>query len=251
MAPVVTLIGVEGLPELREGDDLALMAVRACEKQGTPLQEGDILVFSQKVVSKAEGRLVDLRTVTPSDLAHRVAERMGRDPRHMEVVLRESRGVVRMTDWVLISETHHGFRCANAGVDASNVPGEETVCLLPEDPDASALRLHRRLGELTGLYIPVVITDTWGRPWREGVINFAVGVAGLAPLLDLRGAPDMHGRPLQATVLATADEIAAASGLAMPKAGGVPVVVVRGYRYEKSPGSARGLIRPAERDLFR
>ena len=225
--------------------------MEAARIAGLSFEPGDILVIAQKVVSKAEGRLVDLRTVAPSKEASEIAERQHRDARLVEVILRESRSVLRQDHHLLITETHHGFICANSGVDRSNVPGEETVSLLPVDPDASAAHLSQGFHERTGVEIPVIITDTFGRAWREGLTNAAIGLAGLAPLIDYRGLEDDYGTPLSATILAVADEIAAATGLLMGKTERVPAVLVRGYRYSPSKATARQLIRAQERDLFR
>jgi coenzyme F420-0:L-glutamate ligase / coenzyme F420-1:gamma-L-glutamate ligase len=242
------VLAVEGIPEVRPGDDLADLIARAA---GHDLRAGDVVVVTHKIVSKAEGRLVDLRTVEPSAFAKGFAARYGKDPRQIEVVLRESRRTVRMDRGIIISETHHGFVCANAGVDASNVPGEEVVCLLPGDPDASAARLREALAARAGVELAVIVSDSFGRAWREGIANVAIGVAGMQPLADYRGQTDPHGFPLAASVLATADELAAAAELVMGKTTGIPVAVVRGYPYEQAAGTARALIMPPERDLFR
>ena len=245
------LIGLEGLPEVRPGDDLAALLAGATEACRVPLRAGDILVVAQKVVSKAEGRLVDLDTVTPSAFAAEIAAAMHKDPAMIEVVLRESRRIVRMDQRVLVVETRHGFVCANAGVDASNVPGDRMVCLLPVDPDASAEALRKRLRDGTGAEVALIISDTFGRPWREGLVNVAIGVAGLVPLHDFRGQQDPHGYMLHATVLATADELAAAAGLAMGKVDRIPAVLIRGFRFDPGDAKATALIRPSENDLFR
>jgi coenzyme F420-0:L-glutamate ligase/coenzyme F420-1:gamma-L-glutamate ligase len=242
------VLPVEGIPEVRPGEDLAGLVAEAA---GEDLRAGDVVVVTHKVVSKAEGRLVDLRAVEPSALAKGCAARYGKDPRQIEVVLRESRRVVRMDRGLIISETHHGFVCANAGVDASNVPGEDVVCLLPVDPDASAARLRERLAERTGSDTAVIVSDSFGRPWRDGITNVAIGVAGMLPLADYRGKRDPHGFPLEASVLAVADELAAAAELVMGKTAGIPVAIVRGYPYERGAGNSRALIMPPERDLFR
>jgi coenzyme F420-0:L-glutamate ligase / coenzyme F420-1:gamma-L-glutamate ligase len=242
------VLAVEGIPEVRPGDDLADLIARAA---GHDLRAGDVVVVTHKIVSKAEGRLVDLRTVEPSAFAKGFAARYGKDPRQIEVVLRESRRTVRMDRGIIISETHHGFVCANAGVDASNVPGEEVVCLLPVDPDASAARLREALAARAGVELAVIVSDSFGRAWREGIANVAIGVAGMQPLADYRGQTDPHGFPLAASVLATADELAAAAELVMGKTTGMPVAVVRGYPYERAAGTGRALIMPPERDLFR
>jgi len=244
----VEILPIEGLPEVRPGDDLAALLLASA---GEDLAPGDVLVVTHKVVSKAEGRLVDLREVRPSPLAKSFAARHGKDPRHVEVVLRESRRIVRMERGLIISETHHGFVCANAGVDASNVPGEETVCLLPLDPDASAARLARDVRERAGLELPVVISDSFGRPWRNGIANVAIGLCGMSPFADYRGQRDPHGRTLEASVLAVADELAAAAELVMGKTSAVPAAVVRNYPYHPGPGTAKDLLMESEKDLFR
>ena len=244
----IELIPVEGFPEVRPGDDLDGLIAGAV---GDTLRPGDVLVVTHKIMSKAEGRLVDLKTVEPSALAKGYAARWGKDPRQIEVVFRESRRVVRMDRGVVISETHHGFVCANAGVDASNVPGEDTVCLLPIDPDASAARLREALAERLGLEAPVVVSDSFGRAWRFGITDIAIGVAGMDPLADYRGQNDPHGYPMEASVLAVADEIAAAAELVMGKTDGVPLAIVRGYDYGRGNGTGQDLLMPPERDMFR
>ncbi len=240
------LIGVEGLPEVQPGDDLAGLIVPR-----TMLEAGDVLVVAQKVVSKSEGRLVDLRGVTATEEAKEIAPRLiaKPDPRVVQLVLDESVRVLR-ADRVLITETSQGYVSANSGVDHSNIPGDDTVALLPIAPDASARHLRARIHELTGVVVGVIISDTFGRPWRLGIVNVALGVSGLHALIDLRGQVDDVGKTLQATVLAVADEIAAAAGLVMGKTRRTPVVVVRGLALE-GEGSGRDLIRPAAEDLFR
>jgi coenzyme F420-0:L-glutamate ligase/coenzyme F420-1:gamma-L-glutamate ligase len=240
------LLGVEGLPEVRPGDDLGeLIATHA------RLQAGDVVVVAQKIVSKAEGRLVDLKTVTASDEAVSIASRLiaAPDPRMVQVVLDESVRVLR-SERVLITETHHGYVCANGGVDHSNVSGRDELSLLPVDPDASAASLRDRLRERAGAEVGVIISDTFGRPWRMGIVNVALGVAGLPAAVDLRGSLDDAGKPLHATVLAIADDIAAAAGLVMGKTARTPAVIVRGLDLQGS-GTGRDLIRPAAEDLFR
>jgi len=239
---------VTGIPEVHPGDDLPEVIARAV---GEDLRTGDILVVTHKIVSKAEGRLVDLRTVEPSALAKGFATRYEKDPRQIEVVLRESRRIVRMDHGLIISETHHGFVCANAGVDASNVPGEETVCLLPVDPDSSAAKLRGALAFQVGSDLAVIISDSFGRAWREGITNVAIGVAGMEPLADYRGQIDPHGFPLAASILAVADELAAATELVMGKTTGIPAAIIRNYAYKPGPGTARDLLMAPERDLFR
>jgi coenzyme F420-0:L-glutamate ligase / coenzyme F420-1:gamma-L-glutamate ligase len=241
----VELIGVEGLPEVRPDDDLGkLIAGHAS------LQAGDVIVVAQKIVSKSEGRMVRLEDVTAGEEASRIATRLiaKPDPRAVQVVLDESVRVLR-ADRVLITETRHGYICANAGVDHSNV-GNGVLTLLPVDPDDSARRLCASLREQTRLELGVIVSDTFGRPWRLGIVNVALGVAGTAALVDLRGTPDDAGAPLHATVIAVADEIAAAAGLVMRKTARTPVVVVRGLS-SSGGGSGRELIRPPAEDLFR
>jgi coenzyme F420-0:L-glutamate ligase/coenzyme F420-1:gamma-L-glutamate ligase len=247
----IRLIPIRGIPEIRPGDDLGLTIARAADKMRLKLADGDIVVVAQKIVSKAEGRLVNLESVTPSEFAVEIANRQKRDPRLIEVVLGESANIVRMDDHVLITETKHGFVCANAGVDRSNVVGADWVSLLPVAPDDSALLLKTRFAELLNVNLAVIITDTFGRAWREGLTNVAIGLAGIKPLKDLRGKTDDHGKELSATVLAVADEIAAASGLLMRKTARIPAVVARGYYFEHGEGSATELVRPKEQDLFR
>ncbi|MFI5339523.1 MAG: coenzyme F420-0:L-glutamate ligase [Candidatus Methylomirabilales bacterium] len=250
-SPGISVVGLPGIPEVAEGDDLARLITEAAERAGTGLASGDVLVVAQKVVSKAEGRVVSLSEVAPSGLAREFAEAWGKDPRQVEVVLRESRRIVRMDRGVIIAETTHGFICANAGVDASNVPGEDRVSLLPVDPDGSAARLRKALEDRCSAQVGVIVSDTFGRPWREGLTNVAIGVAGLSPLVSYIGQQDPHGHTLRVTELAVADELAAAAGLLMGKLERIPVVLIRGYGFRSSEGCARSLVRSPERDLFR
>jgi coenzyme F420-0:L-glutamate ligase/coenzyme F420-1:gamma-L-glutamate ligase len=252
--PRVELIGVTGIPEVEAGDDLASMIVRAAVLQGTPIESGDVLVVTQKIVSKAEGRVVDLKDVSPSPRAREIARESGRDSRLVELVLRESRSIVRMeaARGVIITETRHGFVCANAGIDASNVPGEDIVTLLPEDPDASARRIGERIQndrDLIGL--AVIISDTFGRAWREGQVNFAVGVWGMNPLRDYAGTMDSQGKVLRVTNIAIADELASASELVEGKSDGVPAAIVRGYGHDDSGEGIAAMLRDRATDLFR
>ena len=249
-APHMELLAIPGMVEIRKGDDLALRIAEAAEKAELRFKDGDIVVVAQKVVSKAEGAVVSLETVKPSEKAQALAAELKKDARAIEVVLRESRRILR-SERVLISETHHGFVCANAGVDHSNVPGEDMVTLLPRDPDGSAGKLAEELSKKTRKRIAVIVSDTFGRPWRLGLTNVAIGASGLPVLVDLRGTKDRDGKPLTATVLAVADELAAAAGLLMGKSEGTPVVVVRGYRYKPASEEAARIIRPAAEDLFR
>jgi coenzyme F420-0:L-glutamate ligase / coenzyme F420-1:gamma-L-glutamate ligase len=236
---------------VRPGDDPAALLLAAFERQGERFQEGDILVVTQKIVSKAEGRLVDLDGIEPSETARELSAVSQRDPRLIEVALRESARIVRMERGVLISETSHGFVCANAGVDASNLGSPNVVALLPVDPDASADRIRRRIAEQAGVDLAVVISDTFGRPWRNGQTNVAIGVAGLRPIRDYRGRPDSAGLTLQVTEIAVADELASAAELAMGKLDRVPAAVIRGYPYEPGEGHARELVRDPALDMFR
>ncbi len=251
----IRIVALKSLPEISPGDDLARLIFEAVQREGQSLGEGCAVVIAQKVVSKAEGRLANLRGIQPSPLAEAYAREHEKDPRCIEVILQQARRVVKMDRGVLIVETHQGLVCANGGVDVSNVApdsgGGEWVTLLPCDPDASAERLRQRLRELAGCDCAVVISDTFGRPWREGLVNVAIGAAGFWPLADCRGQPDRHARALHSTVVAIADELAAAAGLVMGKAAGTPVVLVHGAALERGQGSARELIRPPERDLFR
>lgn len=247
----IQFIPLPHLPEVRPNDDLARLIARAAQKSELTLQDGDVLVVAQKIVSKAEGRLANLAAIKPSVFAQEIAQRQQRDARLIEIVLQEAASIVRMDDHLLITETKHGFICANAGVDKSNVKGKDWVALLPIAPDDSALLLRARLAELLKIEVAVLITDTFGRAWREGLTNVAIGLAGMNPLQDFRGETDDFGKPLAATVLAVADEIAAASGLLMRKTARIPVVVARGCAYERGEGSAQALIRARERDLFR
>lgn len=246
----VQLIRMPEIPEICAGEDLGKVVAGAARRAGIRFQHGDILVVAQKIVSKSEGAVVDLTGVQPTAPAVTLAERLKKDPRAVEVVLRESRRIVR-SDHVLIAETHHGFVCANAGVDHSNVPGDDSVTLLPKDPDRSAKKLADALRRRTGKRVAVIISDTFGRPWRLGLTNVAIGAAGVPVLVDLRGTRDRHGKVLTATILAVADELAAAAGLLMDKATGSPVVLVRGYGYKPRFEPAAGIIRPAAEDLFR
>jgi coenzyme F420-0:L-glutamate ligase/coenzyme F420-1:gamma-L-glutamate ligase len=237
------VIPVEGIPEVREGDDLAALLAAAVS-----FEDGDVLVVAQKVVSKAEGRVVSLEGVEPSEAARELAG--GEDPRRLEVILRESVRIVRSRPPLVIAETRHGFVCASAGVDASNAAGPGTLVLLPLDPDASAARIRLGLLERTGCSVGVVVSDSFGRAWRQGTTDVAIGVAGLRPLLDLRGVHDATGYELHATTIAVADEIAGAAELVMGKTSGVPAAIVRGLDVA-GEGSARELVMPPERDLFR
>jgi coenzyme F420-0:L-glutamate ligase/coenzyme F420-1:gamma-L-glutamate ligase len=243
----VRVIGLAGLPELEEGDDLGLLLAGACARAGG-LEHGDVVVVAQKAVSKVEGRVVTLADVEPSSRAVELAGDEG-DPRQVEVILRESDEVVRARPPLVVSRTRHGFVCASAGVDASNAKGPGTVILLPLDPDASAAALRDRLAELTGVTPGVVVSDSFGRAWRQGTTDVALGVAGLAPLRDLRGTRDGVGYELRSTMIAVADEIAGAAELVFGKSTGVPAAIVRGVA-AAGDGSGQELVMPRERDLF-
>ena len=246
---------LDGIPEIGEGDDLGAILAEAIERESDllPLRPDDVLVVTQKIVSKAEGAVVDLETVQPRPEAIEFAERYDRDARQVEVVLREARRVVRMANGVLITETHHGFVCANGGVDASNVgpASGSVVTLLPRDPDASAAQIRRAIESRLGVDVPVVVSDSFGRPWRWGIVDVAIGVSGIVPLEDLRGVADHDGRVMRSTVRAVADEIASAAELAFGKTTARPAAIVRGARPTRGEATIRDALIPAENDLFR
>ncbi len=245
----VQLVAIEGIPAVRPGDDLARLVAEAAAAQETSLANG-VLVVCQKIVSKAEGRIVALADIEPSDEARRIAAEDGKDPRHIELVLRESVRVVRRGFRTLITETRHGFVCANAGVDLSNAADADSAVLLPLDPDASARALRAALEKRGHGPLAVVVSDTFGRPWREGLVDVALGCAGIAPIDDLRGSSDWVGRPLEVTATATADQLAAAAGLLMRKDAGIPAVFVTGVALA-GDGSVRQTLRDPKTDLFR
>lgn len=248
---MISLTAVDGIPEIKPGDDLAEIIAEALVGANIGLTAEDVLVVTQKVVSKAEGRVVELATITPRPEAVAWAAQWGKDARQVELVMQESVEVLRMAPGgLIISRTRHGFVCANAGVDLSNVGGGDVATLLPVDPDASARALRERLGELAGARPAVVISDSFGRPWRNGIVNVAIGSAGLEPLLDLRGTPDAQGRVMHSTVVAVADELASAADLAGGKVAQRPVVLVRGWEHEQQDGAATELVMDRELDLF-
>ena len=248
---MISLIPLEGIPEVVPGDDLAALIAAALTAGGIGLDIDDVLVVTQKVVSKAEGRVVELASVTPREEARAWGERWGKDPRQVELVLQESVDVLRWADrGLIISRTRHGFVCANAGVDLSNVGGGEVATLLPDDPDASARALRAGLRGLTGVAPAVVISDSFGRPWRKGIVNIAIGCAGMEPLVDLRGTPDVQGRVMHSTVIAVADELASAADLAGGKVAQRPVVLVRGWQHGAGEGAASALVMDRALDLF-
>jgi coenzyme F420-0:L-glutamate ligase/coenzyme F420-1:gamma-L-glutamate ligase len=249
---LLTIIPVKGIPDIESGDNLGEIIVARLKNQGEEFQDGDVTVVSQKVVSKAEGRVVNLSKVTPSPFASFVAKEAGKDPRQVEIILRETRKIIRMKAGHLITETRHGFICANAGVDASNVArGKDIVTLLPLDPDASAERIGKTIRKLTGKGVPVIVTDTFGRAWRMGQVNFAIGISGMKPIHDYRGSRDMYRHTLRVTEIAVADELASAGELVMNKSDKVPVALVRGYGFRRGKGTGKDLLRPEELDLFR
>jgi coenzyme F420-0:L-glutamate ligase/coenzyme F420-1:gamma-L-glutamate ligase len=249
------ILPITGIGEISPGADLGALIHTALQAQHLELQQGDIVVVTQKIVSKAEGRIVHLTEVQPSAFAYMVAEQSKKDAQHLEVVLRESRRIVRMDHGVLISETQHGFICANAGVDESNVNGARELTLLPLDPDRSARELRTRLQELAGkssaFDIAIIISETWGRPWRKGQVNMAIGIAGMEAIVDYRGQRDPYGYELQASEIAVADELAAAAELVMGKIDRIPVALIRGYAYTPGTGDARSLLRDSATDMFR
>jgi len=248
---LIQIIGLEGIPLIKKGDDIGAIILDTAQRQGTKLEEGDIVVVTQKIVSKSEGRILDLNQIVPSSFALHIAKQTGRDRRHVEVILRESKRIVKMQDQHLIVETRHGFVCANGGVDKSNIEGAECVSILPVDPDESARRIRATIMRLSGVDVAVIISDTFGRPWRIGHVNVAIGVSGMKPIIDYRGRRDMFNYVLTVTIMAVADEIASAAELVMNKSDGVPVAIVKGYPYRKEEGKGVELIRPAELDLFR
>jgi coenzyme F420-0:L-glutamate ligase / coenzyme F420-1:gamma-L-glutamate ligase len=251
VSPRIELIALDGIPEISPGDALPTLIGDAAIASGVDLADDDVLVVTQKIVSKAEGRLVPLASVTPSELAQSWGERWGKDPRQVELVLRESASIVRMADGgLIISRTRHGLVCANAGVDVSNVGGGEVASLLPLDPDASAARIRNGLRDRFGAAPAVVISDSFGRPWRNGIVNVAIGSAGIEVLVDLRGLPDAAGREMKATILAIGDELASAADLAGGKVEQRPVVLVRNYSWRTSDAGAAVLVMEPERDLF-
>ena len=252
--PHLEVIGVTGIPEITGGENLGRLIADAAQDQGTPLRDGDVLVVTQKIVSKAEHRLFDLNDIRPSPLAINFAQETQKDPRLVELVLRESRSVVRMDSerGIIISETRHGFVCANAGIDNSNVPGDDIVCLLPQDSDSSARAIRDEIKHITHEDVAIVISDTFGRAWRDGHANIAIGVAGMNPVKDYRGTLDVNGVELKVTTIAAADELAAAAELVTAKAIQVPVALIRGYEYERmEDATIAPLIRERSKDMFR
>jgi len=249
---IVNIIPILNLPIIKEADDIAGLICKAADKQGTPLQDGDILIVTHVIVSRAEGNVVNLDDVTPSEFAKNLAAQYNRDPALIEVVLKESKSIIRMGEGHIITETKHGFICANAGVDRSNVPGERNVAPLPRNPDVSAQRIRQRIKELTGSDVAVIISDTHGRALRRGEINVAIGIAGMKPIRDRRNETDLFGYTLRVKQTAIADELCSAAELVIGQADeGVPAAIIRGYPYERAEEtSARDLIWPKEKSLF-
>lgn len=248
------IIPIQHIGDVAPGADLGVLIFEALRAGDLTIEPGDIFVITQKIVSKAEGRIVHLEEVQASEFARSIARRYNKDAEHVEVVLRESKRIVRMDHGVLIAETQHGFICANAGVDESNVNGERHLTLLPIDPDGSAQQIRRRLLTLAGessLDIAVIISDTWGRPWRNAQVNMAIGVAGMASIADYRGQLDPYGYELHTSMIAVADELAAAAELVMGKIDRVPAAIIRGYPYQPGDGGASALVRDASTDMFR
>lgn len=249
---MIQVSGLEGIPIVRRGDKIGSLIVRASRKQDIELESGDILVIAQAIISRAEGSIVDLRDVTPSKFAKDIAATMEKDPRKIEVILNASKSIVRMSQKHLITETHHGFVCANSGVDLSNVPGDGVASLLPVDPDKSAEDIRREIRELLGIDVAIIVSDTHGRPLRQGAIGVAIGTAGIMPLIDYKNRRDLFNYTLETTTIAVADELASVAELIMGESDeGIPVVLIRGYPYQAGKGSALELIRPVEEDLFR
>ncbi|MGH9684242.1 MAG: coenzyme F420-0:L-glutamate ligase [Candidatus Acidiferrales bacterium] len=246
----IRIFAVQGIPEIQPGNDLGAIIADSMRQSGLQPAGSDVVVVAQKIVSKAEGQIVQLDSIEPSARAEAWAKEVRRDPRVIELALREAVRVVRMARGVLIVETHHGFVCANGGVDVSNT-APETAILLPKDSDRSAERLRMHFEQACGVSMGVIISDTFGRPWREGLVNVAIGASGIAPLVDYRGVRDSAGRTLQATVMAVADELASAAELVMGKTNGTPVALIRGFAQRGTEASARNLLRPANQDLFR
>ncbi|KON31993.1 hypothetical protein AC478_01535 [miscellaneous Crenarchaeota group-1 archaeon SG8-32-3] len=249
----VKIIAVENLPLIIEGDDLAELICNAAEKQGIPIQEKDVVVITHVAVSKAEGNVVNLDEVSPSERATKIARETDKDPALVETILRETKEIVRMGRNSLITETKNGIICANAGVDRSNIEGERNIVLLPKDPNASAQKIRQKIRKLTGCDVAVIVSDTHGRPFRNGEINVAIGVAGIKPIRDRRGEKDLFGYVLRIKQTAIADELSSAAELVIGQADeGIPVAIIRGYKYQtRENTSATELTRPKEKDLFR
>jgi coenzyme F420-0:L-glutamate ligase/coenzyme F420-1:gamma-L-glutamate ligase len=248
---LIQIFGLRKLPLIREGDNVADCIIKAANEEHVTIQDRDLIVIAQKIVSKAEGGIIQLKSVTPSPMAEEIAKTSGKDPRHVEVILQQSNKIIRRKDAHLIVETRHGFVCANAGVDRSNVEDPNSITVLPADADRSAHSIRKQIQKLTGVDVGVIISDTFGRAWRVGQVNVAIGVDGLTPIIDYRGQKDMFGYVLNVTQMAVADELASAAELVMRKSDRIPVAIIRGFDYTPGAGSASELIRPEEEDLFR
>lgn len=248
---MIQIYGLRKLPLIKQGDNIAYSIVKAAKEEQVTIENRDVIVIAQKIISKAEGGTIALKSVTPSPTAQEIAKVSGKDPRHVEVILKESAKIIRRKEAHLIVETKHGFVCANAGVDRSNVEDQDTLTILPVDADRSARIIRGRIRSLTGADVGVIISDTFGRAWRIGQINVAIGVDGLKPVIDYRGQKDMFGYVLNVTQMAIADELASAAELVMRKSDGVPVAIVKGFEYLPGEGSVKELIRPETEDLFR
>src|SRR4030042_1248024 len=253
MMPTIEEIAIENMPLIAKGDDLAKLICNAAEKQNTPIKEKDVIVITHVAASKAEGNVVNLDEVSPSERAREIALKVGKEPAMVEVILRETKEIVRMRRNSLITETQNGIVCANAGVDKSNVKGERNVVLLPKNPSASAQKIRQEIKKITGCNVAVIISDTHGRPLRMGEINVAIGVAGIKPIQDRRGEKDLFGYVLRIKQTSVADELASAAELVIGQANeGIPVAIIRGYKYQATENaSATELTRPKEKDLFR
>jgi len=245
------ILGLKDIPSIKEGDDLGKLIFVTCKKQKIKLLENDIIVIAHKIVSKSEGRVFNFSDIKASTFAKRIAKKSRKEPPHVEAILSQTKNILRMQGHHLITETRHGFICANSGVDKSNLKDESTVCLLPKDPDRSAKTIRNKIKSLAGVNVAIIISDTFGRPWRIGQVNMAIGIAGMKPLIDYRGGKDMFDRKLRYTLIAIADELASAAELVMKKSERVPVAILRGVDYAPGRGSVKDLIRPREIDLFR
>lgn len=245
------ILGLKGIPSIKQGDDLGKLIFDTCKNQKIKLLDHDVIVIAHKIVSKSEGRVIDFSNIQASPFAKRIAKKSKKEAPHVEAILSQTKNIVRMQGHHLITETRHGFICSNSGVDKSNLKDESTVCLLPKDPDQSARTIRNKIKSLSGTDVAIIVSDTFGRPWRIGQVNIAIGIAGMKPLIDYRGIKDMYGRELRLTVIAIADELASAAELVMKKSEGVPVAILRGVQYMAGKGSVKDLIRPKEIDLFR
>ncbi len=247
----IEIIGIKGLPIIKPGDDLASMIVEGAKKSGVGIKDGDVIIITHVAVARAEGKIIRLEDIEPSELAKRIAEEVGKDPRHVEVILRESKSILRIHNGIIISRTKHGIICANAGVDASNASEDGGVVTLPDDPDLSARRIRERIERLTGSRVAVIISDTQGRPFRRGLINVAIGCSGIQPLWDRRGEVDLFGRVLRSKITCVADELCSAAELVIGQAAeGIPVAIIRGYKYVRDEVPASIILRERHEELF-